>query len=127
MVYATRGNRMIQINENSIQKYVEQGYNIVDNRGGVLQNAVPTDVNVLKQSYSQHMDEIARLKAKVAECENKIASLEAELAKKASKSAKAEKVEPVVEEVKEMSDADIAKAEESLNRPRKSRSSKSEK
>jgi len=124
MVYATRGNRMVQIDESRIQSYVEQGYNIVGNRGEVLQSAVPTDINVLKQSYAQHVKEIEALKAKVA-------SLETELAKanapKPAKAPKAEKVEPVAEVKAEMSEAEIAKAEESLNRPKKSRASKSEK
>jgi len=129
MVYATRGNRMIQIEEYNIPRYVEQGYNITGQSGEVLQNAVPTDVQVLKQSFTQHVEEIKGLKAKIAELEAKVAELEAAKAKPAPKKAEKPVVEPVEEtsKVEEPSAEDIAKAEESLNRPRKSRASKSEK
>ena len=124
MVYATRGNKVLRIEEYNIRKYVEQGYNIIGGAGEVLQSAVPTDINVLKKAYTQHVEEISKLKAEVE-------ALKAELAKKAvskpKSEPKAEKVE-VVEEAKPVveSDESIAKAEEALNRPRKSRAKSKE-
>lgn len=124
MVYATRGNKVLRIEEYNIHKYVEQGYNIIGDAGEVLQSAVPTDINVLKKAYNQHVEEISKLKAEVE-------ALKAELAKKAvskpKSEPKAEKVE-VVEEAKPVveSDESIAKAEEALNRPRKSRAKSKE-
>lgn len=125
MVYATRGNKVLRIEEYNIRKYVEQGYNIIGDAGEVLQSAVPTDINVLKKAYAQHVKEISELKAEVE-------ALKAELAKKAvskpKSEPKAEKVEAVVEEAKPVveSDESIAKAEEALNRPRKSRAKSKE-
>ena len=127
MVYATRGNRVIQIEEYNIPKYVEQGYNIINNNGAVLQGAVPTDVQVLKKSYSQHIKEIEGLKAEIASLKAELENAKKAVASKPKSEPKVEKVE-VVEEAKpvvESKDA-IAKAEEALNRPRKSRAKSKE-
>lgn len=115
MVYASRGNKVRRIDEFDIPKYIEQGYNITDDSGKVLQQAVPTDIAVLRKSFVTHTNQISILQAQIDELKAKNATLEAELAKAKTTSKK------VVEEVKPQSEDDIAKAEEALNRPRKSR------
>lgn len=88
MIYAERGNRVKQISEQDIPKYIEQGYKITDEWGRVLKSTVPTDIQVLKLAYVQNQEEIATLK-------NRIAELEAQL-KAAKPSKKAEEVVPEV-------------------------------
>ena len=65
MIYAERGNRVKQISESDIQKYLEQGYKITDERGAVMLESAPTDVQSLRNAYRQHVDEIKALKAQI--------------------------------------------------------------
>ena len=63
MIFAERGNKVIAIKEDSIQKYVEQGYMITDGNGTVLKDTVPTDIPNLKKAFVEHKKEIESLKA----------------------------------------------------------------
>ena len=64
-VYAQSGNRVKKIDEDEIQRYVEQGYKVIDAKGTVLNDAVPNDIQELKLAYRQHVDEIKSLKSEV--------------------------------------------------------------
>ena len=65
MVYAERGNRVISIKEESIDKYVNQGYLIYDEAGTIIKDTVPNDVAKLKKAYIEHKAEIDSLKAEI--------------------------------------------------------------
>ena len=103
MIYAEKGNRVRQISESDVQKYVEQGYVITDGRGTVLQETIPTDLPTLRLAYKKHIEEIERLQAEIAGL-------------KAQKAAKPAKAEPVVEDVAD----DQAKPETKSTRGKKS-------
>ena len=79
MVYAERGNRVKQISEQDIQKYVEQGYIITDGRGTVIKETVPTDLSELKLEYNKHLAEIESLKQAIAVRDAEIAKLQKQL------------------------------------------------
>lgn len=79
MVYAERGNRVKQISEADIQKYVEQGYKITNAQGAVIQDTVPLDVPTLRLAYRQHISEIRTLKAKVEELTKKLNAMESKV------------------------------------------------
>ena len=100
MIYAERGNRVITIKEESIQKYVEQGYTIMDETGKVIQNTIPVDTPNLKKAYVEHLREIESLKAENARLKAQIAELSAKPAKKekavVEETVAAEQVEPEV-------------------------------
>ena len=112
MIYAERGNKVRQISENDIPKYVEQGYKIVDEKGTVLRDTVPTDVATLKLAYKQHTQQIAALKAENAKLK---AQLEESNPKTVAKETKA-----VAEESIEMP-TEVADKE-----PKKSRKTKAD-
>lgn len=104
MIFAEQGNRVTQISESDIPKYVEQGYKIIDSMGTVLRDTVPTDVPNLKLAYIKHTDEIERLQEEntklheqIAELRKQLDELEATI-KKPAKVEKPEKVEAVVSE-----------------------------
>jgi len=65
MIYAEKGNRVRQINENDVDRYVELGYKITDGNGTLIKNCVPTDVAELKLAYVEHVKQIEELKALV--------------------------------------------------------------
>ena len=90
MIFAERGNRVKQISEADIPKYVEQGYKITAANGAVIMDTVPTDITVLRNAYKEHVSEIKALKAQIE-------LLTSELAKAETKKQKAEKTEDVVE------------------------------
>lgn len=79
MVYAERGNRVKQISEQDIQKYVEQGYVITDGMGTVIKETVPTDIASLKLEYNKHIAEIETLKKAIAIRDEEIAKLQKQI------------------------------------------------
>ena len=113
MFYAERGNRVVEIREDAIKRYAEQGYKITDSSGAVLVDTVPTDLATLTLEYRKRL---AELKATKSQLENALAEaskLKAEIA-----SLKATKVEattkqsvPEVEPVKTTTKARKTKAE----------------
>ena len=64
-VQAQKGNKILRISEDAIERYLGMGYNIVGSDGAVLQKAVPSDNNQLKLEYSQNIREIENLKAEI--------------------------------------------------------------
>ena len=76
-IYAQRGNQISRIEEQQIDALVEQGFNIVDENGKVLREAVPTDIVLLKKYYVEH-------KQRIEELEKEIASLKKAATKKAT-------------------------------------------
>ena len=79
MLYAVKGNKEKTIDESMIESCVQQGYKIVDERGAVIRETVPTDLASLKLAYKKHEETIKALKSTNAELIAKIRSLEAEL------------------------------------------------
>lgn len=65
MIYAEKGNRVKQIAEQDIQKYLEQGYSITNGAGEVIKTAVPTDLQVLKLAYTQNEEVVNSLKNEI--------------------------------------------------------------
>ena len=92
-MYAEKGNKVIEVGESDVQRYLSQGFTITDGKGTVLQEAVPTDTQSLWQAYHKHIAEIASLKKTVAELQGKIETLETLEKAKKVEIPKAEKVE----------------------------------
>ena len=112
MLYARKSNRVQPIVEADIQHFLNLGYNIIDEQGNVLLEAMPEDVISLKAAFQRHVDEIAKLKNELdvarlaighltAECEELKAAVEKAQATKTTKAKKAKKDEEVVEETAE--------------------------
>lgn len=80
-IFAQKGNKVRQIEESQVAYYVEQGYKIVDERGAVLKETVPTDINELRLAYREHIQTIENLKSQIA-------SLQQELQQKVAKPVK---------------------------------------
>ena len=65
-----RANVILRIDDDSAQKYLNLGYNVIDEKGKVLQEAIPSDVGTLRKCYVEHLNKIAELEAKLAGLEN---------------------------------------------------------
>ena len=83
--YAKRGNKIVRIDDNAIEKYKGAGYIITDMNGKLVTAGTPRGVNQLTSAYAKLTAENEALKAQVA-------SLQAQLdvLKKASEAPVAE-------------------------------------
>lgn len=77
-VQAQKGNKILRISEDAIERYLGMGYNIIGADGAVLKKAVPSDNNQLKLEYSQNIREIENLKAEIIRLKEQIALLKQE-------------------------------------------------
>lgn len=98
MLYAKKANRIHRIEEHQIKQFVEQGYDIIDETGRVLEESVPTDPVLLKTSYSEQSARIKELQAENKALRDEIKSLTDKLAKKNTSAPKVDRAE-VKEEV----------------------------
>ena len=113
MIYADKGNKVVQISENEIQRYASQGFVIKDEKGAVLKNAVPNDISSFKQAYDKQLTEIESLQNENNKLKAEIDSLKKAL----SESKTTLTVKSVVDEVKSDSAENI---EEQPKRNRRS-------
>lgn len=91
MIYARKGNQVSRIEEHQIAALLEQGFNIIDDKGSVLYEAVPTDLAMLKKAFVENRKRIAELEAEIE-------SLKKSSKKTAPKAEEEKAVEEVVEE-----------------------------
>jgi hypothetical protein len=70
-VTVRRGGSYLTIPFGAIERYKAKGYDVVDEKGNVIQSSTPNDVNILKRAYEEHVEEIKRLKAEIAELKSK--------------------------------------------------------
>lgn len=78
MLFAKKSNRIQPINEVEAQKYLSLGYDIVNNQGDVVYEAVPNDVTLLKAAFNRHAVQIAELKTALKLTEEQFALLKAD-------------------------------------------------
>ena len=100
MFYARRGNQISRIEEHQIAALLEQGFDIVDEKGSVLYEAVPTDLTVLKKAFVENRKRIAELEAEVDTLKKSVTKKTAPKAEKTEE--KVETAEEKVEEPKEV-------------------------
>lgn len=74
MATIRRANVILDIKDDQIDYYVNQGFDVIDANGGVITKSTPRDVNALTDAYHKHTAEIEALQE-----ENK--QLKAEIAK----------------------------------------------
>ena len=66
MVRIERGNVVLKVQEHEVQRYLKLGYNVTDDNGNVLKEALPNDLGVLQKYYIEHKKRIEELEAIVA-------------------------------------------------------------
>ena len=66
MVRIERGNVVLKVQEHEVQRYLKLGYNVTDETGKVLQEALPNDLGTLQRYYVEHKKKIEELEAIVA-------------------------------------------------------------
>lgn len=61
-----RGNVVLKVKEHEVQHYLNLGYNLTDDAGNILKQAIPTNLGELQTAYLEHTKKIAELEDTVA-------------------------------------------------------------
>ncbi len=98
MIKVVKGNVVLRVDDSMLDFYVNKGYTAKTLDGEIIKEAVPTDVNSLRQAY-------LRCKGEIKALEEKIKILEEELESKKSQSkvatqSEVQEEEPVEQEEK---------------------------
>ena len=79
MARVQRGNVILRVSDDEVQRYLNMGYDLTTPTGKVIQSAIPNDLGTLQTAYIDHTARIAELEAEIARL---TAELSAERAKK---------------------------------------------
>lgn len=82
MAKVRKANVVLTIKDSEVNRFVDLGYDVIDDNGTILQKTVPNDLAVLKNAYIEHTQEIEKLTAELAKAKSELAK-----AKKANKKA----------------------------------------
>ena len=63
MVRIERGNVVLKVQEYEVPRYLKLGYNVTDDEGKVLQEALPNDLGTLQRHYIESKKRIEELEA----------------------------------------------------------------
>lgn len=77
--YAKRGNKILKISEDYIDRYLGQGYTITDMGGNVVKKGIPHDVNALTAEVKAQAERIASLEDENARLTAELSATKAEL------------------------------------------------
>lgn len=64
-VTVKRANVILRIPEDSVDRYLDQGYSVIDNYGNVIKASVPNDMGTLRKAYIENAEKIKRLEVEV--------------------------------------------------------------
>lgn len=71
LVTVQRANVVLQISEALVDRYVDQGYNVIDANGNVIKASIPRDLGTLQKAYVDHLQEIEALKKEIEQLKQK--------------------------------------------------------
>lgn len=72
MARVRRANVVLEVKDDQLERFVDMGYDVIDDAGRVIQKSVPTDIGTLTKAYMEHEAEIEKLKAELAELKAKL-------------------------------------------------------
>lgn len=64
-VIVQRANVVLQISPQQVDYYLNQGYNVIDEKGNVIQESIPRNLGELQKAYIDHIAEIESLKEEI--------------------------------------------------------------
>lgn len=85
MARVERGNVVLTVDDRDVSYYINQGYNLTDDNGKVLQRAIPSNLGELQKLYVDHLERINELEEQVADLTSKL-TLKKATPKKVAKS-----------------------------------------
>lgn len=60
-VTVQRANTILQVPEEWVDRYIDQGYDVLDNKGNIIQKSIPRDLGTLQKAYVEHTKKIEEL------------------------------------------------------------------
>ena len=70
-VTVQRANVVLRVPEEWLDRYVDQGYDVIDDNGNVIKASIPKDLGTLQKAYIEHTQEIEELKRTIEELKQK--------------------------------------------------------
>lgn len=67
-----RANVLLTVPEDQKSEYLAKGFDVVDDRGRVVEHTTPSDVNTLKRAYIDHLKEIEKMKKEISELKSQL-------------------------------------------------------
>ena len=65
MAIVERGNVVLEVSDDDIQRYIDKGFNLTDGHGHILQEAIPNDIGALQKLVVTQKNEIDELKRQI--------------------------------------------------------------
>jgi len=65
MAFVQRANVVLEIKDDQVERFLDQGYDVIDEAGNILQKSVPQDIGTLRKAYVEHIEEIKQLKGQI--------------------------------------------------------------
>lgn len=121
MVNVRRANVLLTIPEDDLNKYMSQGYSLVDERGNIIKESIPNDLVQLQKAYTEHTEIIKQKDSEIADLRAQLKELAEAKASAGSKGKATTKVEKPEEKEVDDSWDDWADAEEVEEKPKKKR------
>lgn len=74
-IIVQRANVILTIAKDQLDYYKNQGYDVIDKNGNVLEASLPRDVGTLQKAFVDNAEEIQKLKETISELEAKLAEV----------------------------------------------------
>lgn len=71
MITVQRGNVVLQVADDSVTKYMNLGYNVIDDKGNVIEECIPNDLGTLQKHFIESKKRIAELEEQLAQLQKK--------------------------------------------------------
>lgn len=71
-VTVQRANVVLQISPQQVDYYLNQGYNVINEKGEVIQASIPRDLGTLQKAFVEDKNTIEALQAEIAELKKKL-------------------------------------------------------
>lgn len=71
LVQVERGNVILRVPEDDVQRYYDQGFNLLDDNGNVIKKSLPNDVGTLQKAFINHTKKIEELESEIAKLKAK--------------------------------------------------------
>lgn len=73
-----KANKVLRVSENEVAKYTAVGYDVIDDKGNVVQASVPHDPNILRKAFVEKSETIDKLNAEITQLKAEIKTLKAQ-------------------------------------------------
>ena len=74
-VTVQRANTILEVPEEWVDRYIDEGYDVIDDKGNVIKKSIPRDLGTLQKAYMDHVRKIEELESEIEELKIKAEQL----------------------------------------------------